>query len=150
VREHVGAAGQPGSRQQRAGQPPGLAAGHRAVQPADLHAARRHHIEVLAGVARLEIGDAARIAGQRLQGGADGRQRRLVPGEKVPGAVRIRAVGTAGPGQREEVAGLRAGRPRRGDPLVPVHHEVNRKLLPLSVSPAQRVRAGHRLPASRE
>src|ERR1700683_5710087 len=107
-------------------------------------------IEVLAGVGRLEIGDAARIAGQRLQGGADRGQGRLIACEQVPVAARIWTVGTAGTGQDEDVAGLRVRRPRRGDPLVTVHHEVDRDLLALYVGPPQRVCAGHRLPVRRE
>jgi hypothetical protein len=55
-------------------------------------------------------------------------------------------VGAAGAGQGEDVAGLRVGRPRRGDPLVPVHHEVDGELLAPDVGPPQRVYVGHRLP----
>ena len=53
-------------------------------------------------------------------------------------------------GQGEEVAGFGVRRPRRGDPCVPVHHEVDRELLAPYVDSPQCVGAGHRPPVRRE
>ena len=61
-----------------------------------------------------------------------------------------RAVGTAGTGHGEDIAGLGVRGPRRGNPLVAVHHEVDREFLALRVGPPQCVGAGHRPPVSRE
>ena len=124
----------------------GLVLGHQVgaaapVDPRHVDSLRCGQFDLVVGAADLDKNLPNGVVGQRFQGRADRRNRRLVAREQMP--VR-RRVGRVGAARSHQVGGLaRCGRggPRPRDAVVAVHHEVDGNFSSLAVDASHGVRA---------
>jgi hypothetical protein len=112
-----------------------------AVQPDDLHVGV--DLLLLLRPRDLHEGMHPRTVGHGLQRGGDRGQRALVTGQQMPVRPGVGGVRPAGAEEPDGLAGLDAGRPRPGETLVAVDHEVECQLTQFRVPGAHRVRTRH-------
>jgi len=99
------------------------------VDPDQLDARAQDQVGLLVFRAgHLDEDPRRRSFGKPGQRRTDRRERALVADQQVPVGLRAGRVATTGPEHLDPVAGCRGGRPRPGQPLVPVVHEVDREL----------------------
>src|SRR5699024_3986854 len=104
----------------------------------------RFQFLLLLGTGDLDQGPRPGTLGKPFQGRCNGGQGALVAGQQVPGRVRCGRVRTAGPGEVQQIAGLRVRRPRPGYALAAVDDEVQPQFAPVRIPVAYRVRASDR------